>query len=333
MAGPDGGVPLPSRDFRVGLFGEFSTGKSTLINSLLKAKAQATGVVPVTPDTQVFTARSGLAFAFPGVSVSVHTAPLLELGVSLWDTPGSNSDTPGHREDALRAAGVVDLAVILVSANDGITRTTAAFIEELTGVTRPDALIWVVLTKADRVEFDDEEERLEAVGQWEADIRRSAPRAVRTFLLDARVLDAGQGCDFVDALEDAATGWLAARLLSEVGADPAHPLRQGIALGRRPHELPIPEHLYGEELASVLEQWREHCVLMRRRHRGERWRAMVGAPGAAVWGGVAALRSAWLDEPGRLLGRDWRAVGSRLVAWIDREIAEQFDRLRAMWGD
>lgn len=97
-----------------------------------------------------------------------HSAPLLDRGVVLIDTPGFNSTTPGHAAIAQRiAAERADMAVLVVPSYSPVSMTTAEF---LAGplAHHLDRCVFVV-TKLAQVDVDERDDLLRHIARRLAD--------------------------------------------------------------------------------------------------------------------------------------------------------------------
>lgn len=328
--------PLPGalvrRHVRVGVFGEFSSGKSSLINSLVDLPIQETGVVPVTQEITVIHSPESRDLRPRTSSQVPFDCRLTSLGVSLWDTPGSNSDTTEHTLSAVAAAGWVDLMLVLVGANDGVTRSLRTLCEQLDASKRPGATAWLVLTKFDRVEFEDEEERREALEEWEETIRNELPGIDALFHLDARDLGRFGGPGLRAKLESASVRVQQSQLIREVVRDRHHVLRLRIAMGRDWRQ-DVPDFLVSPPLTELLDGWVLHCRRMRSLRRRGWWRALLGTPSATVREWSLALKTLagpknirWLGWAStHLLVERMRGRRSRYQHWADAY-------LKKVWG-
>ena len=169
---------LRSHAFKVLVIGEFSRGKSALINALLGQRLLPSGLRPTTPVITVLasgnsgdsvvryrdgrTARpsaseltellSGKATDADSVeSVEVRCPhPLLEHGVQIVDTPGVN-DVNRLREDVtLRFLPEADAAIFLIDAQAPLSATEKHFLEGEV-FRRNIGHVFLVVNKADRL--------------------------------------------------------------------------------------------------------------------------------------------------------------------------------------
>ena len=162
----------------VGFLGDFSSGKSTLINALIRAE----GLLPVR--LEPCTATAGLVLAVAGTVEPtcyrllqdgtqelitkvelddvarglisgrplVHVAPseVLPEGLGLADTPGLGSFTPEHQEVMFAELPYLDAAVICVDLQKGgITKEIQSFLKSA-GVRHLQQRFLIALTHADQ---------------------------------------------------------------------------------------------------------------------------------------------------------------------------------------
>ncbi|MDN7926893.1 dynamin family protein [Burkholderia vietnamiensis] len=169
-------------DAVVGLFGAVSTGKSSLVNSLLGDALLPVAALPTTAVPVEIrhgaTTRGWVAFAteqpeaidrarvaefvdahfnadnYRGVTRIALQSPstLLAKGVTLIDTPGLDGET----SDALLANAWTlpwcDIAILLISASAPLTLREATLVRELSG---RGARVIVLVTKIDLIDTDD----------------------------------------------------------------------------------------------------------------------------------------------------------------------------------
>ncbi len=285
---------------RIGFFGEFSAGKSTLLNTILEVDEQATGVNPTTDRVAVFCDPLVAGSHLTGVATVACDCAFAHMGLSFWDTPGLNSEHQDHSDRALDVAGQVNLALLLVPADQGITRSVEELYRALVALRVDSSLAnpWIVFTKWDRLDFDDEEEQEETEHErWAAANELSGDAAI--FFVDARRLDAFDGPRLLSSLQELGLWWVRNQLVREVANGPIHPLRQVIALNRDWREC-VPDAWVTDELQTWADDWEVHCSrqLLRRRHL--RRAAVLGTSME-----VEQRVSSWRDG---LLGRlsDWR---------------------------
>lgn len=123
--------PFVAKRIRVGVFGEFDAGKSTLVNSLLGREVLSTSVVPETATIQIATCDGPVERPHPqGAEAFLQPRDsIFRYGLELWDTPGSNAESATHESTADSALTQVDLILVLIRAVDGVTRTSKALVE------------------------------------------------------------------------------------------------------------------------------------------------------------------------------------------------------------
>ncbi len=187
------------QSLRVAVVGQFSSGKSALINALLGEEIAPMGVTPVTAVLHRFhwseerTASienlDGTTSEVPPTSlisnplsdhqlssvreirVGLPTGALRDLEV--WDTPGFGSNTLAHELVARRALIDADIVVWVTPIDHALDREEA---EKLARLRRKETPVLLVVNKADLA--DDEEERDEAVTDIEADAGELASAVV-----------------------------------------------------------------------------------------------------------------------------------------------------------
>ncbi len=144
--------------FLVGVVGEFSRGKSTLINRLLEAEILPVGSIPTTalatrvcysPESSLLGIRRdgskvGLdrmpeihegeagaeASRLARIDIGVPNAWLRELGIQLLDTPGAGDLAPEALEQVIDAICISDAAIIVLDARMAMSLTERAFAEQ-----------------------------------------------------------------------------------------------------------------------------------------------------------------------------------------------------------
>lgn len=195
-------------ELRIAVFGEASSGKSTLLNAFLRRRLLPSSARVTTTVTTVLRYHDGTeglrlrtadgtelswpSAAFGDWADGARTPPadsleaaldqvlttdlallvrdlevrspvrLLGDGVALLDTPGFSVTDPGHRELAEAAAGLADLAVVVVPAVAAMSMTLTDF---LTGPLRNhlDRCVFVI-TKIDLIDEDERGGTVEFVG-------------------------------------------------------------------------------------------------------------------------------------------------------------------------
>ena len=152
------------------LVGEFSAGKTTLINSLTDAKQLETATKPTTATifeihfgcdscyAEVYDEQGGkvrvddissLKNDNLGDSLVVNvfdTSTLIPSNIVLVDTPGLSSEDPRHRQTLVDFLPNADGILLVVDINQQITRSLTDFINMMNMAQRP---VFLVLTKCD----------------------------------------------------------------------------------------------------------------------------------------------------------------------------------------
>ena len=168
------------------LVGEFSSGKTTLLNSLTDSKKLETATQPTTATIYElhFGAPKCEAYIYNADGTEVHTEDLSTLKndllatadiVSVYDTstkvpsttllvdtPGLSSPDPKHKQVLVDFLPQADAILLVVDINQQLTRSLTDFIETIKLSKRP---IFMVLAKADTKSA----EEVEAAKQYMAD--------------------------------------------------------------------------------------------------------------------------------------------------------------------
>lgn len=168
------------------LVGEFSSGKTTLLNSLTDSKKLETATQPTTATIYElhFGAPKCEAYIYNADGTEVHTEDLSTLKndllatadiVSVYDTstkvpsttllvdtPGLSSLDPKHKQVLVDFLPQADAILLVVDINQQLTRSLTDFIETIKLSKRP---IFMVLAKADTKSA----EEVEAAKQYMAD--------------------------------------------------------------------------------------------------------------------------------------------------------------------
>lgn len=168
------------------LVGEFSSGKTTLLNSLTDSKKLETATQPTTATIYElhFGAPKCEAYIYNADGTEVHTEDLSTLKndllatadiVSVYDTstkvpsttllvdtPGLSSPDPKHKQVLVDFLPQADAILLVMDINQQLTRSLTDFIETIKLSKRP---IFMVLTKADTKSA----EEVEAAKQYMAD--------------------------------------------------------------------------------------------------------------------------------------------------------------------
>lgn len=200
--------------FQLAVVGQFSRGKSTLMNAMLGAAYLPAGVLPMTsvvttvsygcrPRAMIRRRESGLAIEVPlaevtrfvaqssaerselqVVSVDIEVpAEVLRLGFAFVDTPGIGSAIEANTATTKRFLPQAD-AVIFVTGFDSVL--TAAEVEFLTEVGRDVGKLFLVINKRDLVSAENAAEVLEFVRrQSRDDLQLGEPRVFALSALEA----------------------------------------------------------------------------------------------------------------------------------------------------
>ena len=168
------------------LVGEFSSGKTTLLNSLTDSKKLETATQPTTATIYElhFGAPKCEAYIYNADGTETHTEDLSTLKndllatadiVSVYDTstkvpsttllvdtPGLSSPDPKHKQVLVDFLPQADAILLVVDINQQLTRSLTDFIEMIKLSKRP---IFMVLTKADTKSA----EEVETAKQYMAD--------------------------------------------------------------------------------------------------------------------------------------------------------------------
>lgn len=159
----------PSAQLILPLIGEFSAGKTSLINALTDSKVLEIASRPTTATLyQIFfgsTENKAVALTAEGESVELQldsmkneellTYPTVNLfdtstkvpkDIIFVDTPGLSSPDPKHREVLISILPRVDAILLTVDANQPITRSLLAFVKEMRLAEKP---IYLILNKTD----------------------------------------------------------------------------------------------------------------------------------------------------------------------------------------
>lgn len=167
---------LPYAKLTLPLVGEFSSGKTTLINALTDSKKLETATTPTTAalyrihfGSEKFSAKvwdengeqkeildeEGLSNeALKDASwVDVYdTSTKLPSSIVLIDTPGLSSPIPRHRETLMKILPEADGVLLVSDINQQLTRSLSNFIETSELIKCP---IFLVLTKSDTKSSED----------------------------------------------------------------------------------------------------------------------------------------------------------------------------------
>lgn len=159
----------PSAQLILPLIGEFSAGKTSLINALTDSKVLEIASRPTTATLyQIFfgsTENKAVALTAEGESVELQldsmkneellkyptvnlfdTSMKVPKDIIFVDTPGLSSPDPKHREVLISILPRVDAILLTVDANQPITRSLLAFVKEMRLAEKP---IYLILNKTD----------------------------------------------------------------------------------------------------------------------------------------------------------------------------------------
>ena len=159
----------PSAQLILPLIGEFSAGKTSLINALTDSKVLEIASRPTTATLyQIFfgsTENKAVALTAEGESVELQldsmkndellkyptvnlfdTSTKVPKDIIFVDTPGLSSPDPKHREVLISILPRIDAILLTVDANQPITRSLLAFVKEMRLAEKP---IYLILNKTD----------------------------------------------------------------------------------------------------------------------------------------------------------------------------------------
>lgn len=159
----------PSAQLILPLIGEFSAGKTSLINALTDSKVLEIASRPTTATLYqiIFgsTENKAVALTAEGESVELQldsmkneellkyptvnlfdTSTKVPKDIIFVDTPGLSSPDPKHREVLISILPRVDAILLTVDANQPITRSLLAFVKEMRLAEKP---IYLILNKTD----------------------------------------------------------------------------------------------------------------------------------------------------------------------------------------
>ena len=159
----------PSAQLILPLIGEFSAGKTSLINALTDSKVLEIASRPTTATLyQIFfgsTENKAVALTAEGEEVELQldalkndellkyptvnlfdTSTKVPKDIIFVDTPGLSSPDPKHREVLISILPRVDAILLTVDANQPITRSLLAFVKEMRLAEKP---IYLILNKTD----------------------------------------------------------------------------------------------------------------------------------------------------------------------------------------
>ena len=159
----------PSAQLILPLIGEFSAGKTSLINALTDSKVLETASLPTTATLYqiIFGAPENKAVALSAEGEEVElqldalkndelkTYPTVTLfdtstkvpkDIIFVDTPGLSSSDPRHREVLTSILPRVDAILLTVDANQAVTRSLVEFVKSMRLAEKP---IYLILNKID----------------------------------------------------------------------------------------------------------------------------------------------------------------------------------------
>lgn len=144
--------------FLLVVVGEFNSGKSALINTLLGEDVLAEGVTPTTAQVTLVRHRDGAAASGrPATVLEVAAgAPLLH-DIHIVDTPGTNAILREHEWLTTRFVPRADLVMFVTSADRPFTETERAFLQTIRDWGKQ---VVVVVNKIDILETDDDVARV-----------------------------------------------------------------------------------------------------------------------------------------------------------------------------
>lgn len=198
------------------LVGEFSAGKTTLINSLTDSKQLETATKPTTATifeihfgcdscyAEVYDEQGGkmrvddissLKNEKLGDSLVVNvfdTSALIPSNIVLVDTPGLSSEDPRHRQTLIDFLPNADGILLVVDVNQQITRSLTDFINMMNMAQRP---VFLVLTKCDTKAATE----LESAKQYIAD--NSKLPLSHLVCVSAAKCDVDELCQLLDAIQ------------------------------------------------------------------------------------------------------------------------------------
>jgi hypothetical protein len=219
--------------FSVAVCGEFSRGKTSLINSLLSSDILPTGALPTTqflakityseserlvwhqqgrpPLTLPASAETWTQLAphldkeARGVMRVFSSNQWLKDGLEIIDTPGSNESAPGNHQAVFAAIQFADAALVCVSATAPLSLTEQSLIQDHVLIHQVPRVA-VVLNFLDQVKSN---ERQEVVAFARIILDRIAPHASLGTNLERAVASNIDGLDFAGQLEirELLTAW------------------------------------------------------------------------------------------------------------------------------
>ena len=260
------GPPLLEIPIRIGIFGEFSSGKSTLLNSVLGKDIQASHVTPTTSTVCVLRHPDQNAKAIP-IKGAVHVGidhELTRFGAEFWDTPGPNSESTSHRNAALGAMDHVDIGFYLVDATKGVHKTDIETFRRLDGHlrSRQRSRPLLLLSHTDRVEIDDDEEWDEIIEQY---VKQFDPEH-GVAAISAKDLSHGDGAALVELVREMVLEYARNQVVEEFTSNPHHWMKCAIA-NREDISYVLEWPTCSDALRSKVDAWSRRCARARRSHR------------------------------------------------------------------
>jgi GTP-binding protein EngB required for normal cell division len=253
---------------RVLVAGEAKRGKSTVVNALIGRDVLPSGVTPLTAvaTTLLYGTDEHVAVTFtagaaqrrplsdlpdlvtepgnPGnrlgiADVTVHLdAPLLAEGVELVDTPGTGSVYEHNTQEAERALGTLDAAVLVLTADPP---PSAAERDLLRRIAEHSVATFVLLNKVDRLDPAEREELLAFTGGV---VREAAGADIPVYAVSARAALAGRPDGGFTGFSSSFREYLQGRRAEDLGQSVAGHLRRitlrlldEVRLARRASEL------------------------------------------------------------------------------------------------
>lgn len=167
--------------FLLVVVGEFNSGKSAFVNTLLGRKTLEEGVTPTTSKIQVLRGSAAPEDASAtGILQITADAPLLE-DLTLVDTPGTNAIDREHEALTQHFIPRADLVLFVTSADRPFTESERAF---LTGIRDWGKKIVMAVNKVDILETEQDRERVrQFVTESFSELLGEEPKV---FLLSAR---------------------------------------------------------------------------------------------------------------------------------------------------
>ena len=327
---------LDAERLRVLVAGEAKRGKSTLVNALLGRDLLPSGVTPLTavtttvrygdderaqvrfldgheekyslaalPDLVTERGNPGNRRRIAGVTVYV-TAPVLEGGVELVDTPGTGSVFEWDTQAAHEALESMDAAVFVLTADPPVSATERDLLGRVAGLS---VTTFAVLNKAD---YLDEPGLAEAVG-FTRRVLGEAGHPGTVYPMSARAALGGGDAGFA-AFEADFTAYLAARRKADLRASSiaqarriAGSLLDEVAVTRRAAGMRAGDaadrvRRFSERLAEVTVHGRDAVTVV----NGESGRLLIALNDAA-------------ETDGPRLGRE---ISGQLEALLDGELRD-----------